>query len=428
MSKKSKIFSIAVKEYKKLTNNSIDYSLFFDTDFDIKTIEELQSRVKGKLDINTIFVPGYFNYGENLSTNIKTKKSSSFSINWWSVNYDFSYKGKNYKGIFVFTNQLYDTTKFCNINIFIGNSDIANLLSRCSSIYFVKDRKVSAKKGIYDLSFSPHTGLNYRPVNKIPDNEIYHPEFDNVFNSIEKFFHGGLLEKRLENNRSGSHKLLLYGEPGTGKSTISNHIALKYKKECCIVRTTEIEAVFNHMQEAADRKLPTIIIWEECSKDLGQNASGEGNSTIKSLLDGHLSIRNQKGTYLVMITNYPENIENTFISRPGRIHERIHIGALEGEDAVNCAKLYFKNDDNSFIISEEDMAELFKEAYTGGEIECIAELIKSKLEIDNRKTANLKEAEVIINDYLEEVLDSKNFKNDNTLLSRKRTISIAKRT
>jgi len=275
------------------------------------------------------------------------------------------------------------------------------------------------KFGIFEGGVLQNPGggnyLKYKSLG-VPTPPVMHQNMDHVTNSVEKYFENK--ERYLRNGKSGSKRVLMYGNAGSGKTTIAYQIAKKYAKTHCIFFATNIGAIALHAELCAKHKIPTIIIAEECDKWMGTvDHEGRADGNVKAFLDGYMSHRNTSGEFTLLITNYPEKIEKTIIFRPGRIHERINIGALDRSHALRVAIHYFKDEKGKALCPAKELKSLSEMELTGAQIENIATMCVDVVNgTDEKITAKV--IQRVIDEFSTAVSHVKEYKDDKTIVEK----------
>lgn len=207
--------------------------------------------------------------------------------------------------------------------------------------YLNKQAKINSKPkvGLFRISIkSTPTGeqkLNYSPLKlKLNGKQVYHQNKKLIEQDVAQFFDKIELYTRF--NQPGSRRLLLVGEPGGGKTSAANEIAVKYAEKMCVVIATDLKAVMMHTYNISKANMPTLIILEDAESTIPW-----GNSDILNYLDGINQPRTEQGCYMILTTNFPKRIEPRILKRPGRIDKIIKFGVLDQINSIMCARHYF---------------------------------------------------------------------------------------
>jgi len=273
------------------------------------------------------------------------------------------------------------------------------------------------KAGIFEASIVQDMAggghLKYKAL-KLPTPPVMHQNNIKVKSSVENYFDNP--ERYLRNGKSGSKRVLMYGNAGSGKTTLAYQIAKVYEKTHCVVFTTNVASIALHSELCARHKIPTIIIAEECDKWMGSvDHEGRADGNVKAFLDGYMSHRNTSGEFSLLITNYPEKIEKTILFRPGRIHERIEIAALDSEHAIKVAKLYFKDEKGKSLCPQKELNFFGEMKFTGAQIENIATMCVDAINGSEEKITE-KLIRKVISDFSDAVSHVKQYSDEKTIV------------
>lgn len=197
-----------------------------------------------------------------------------------------------------------------------------------------------------------------------------------------------------------AHGLLLYGSPGTGKTSIANEIldnALNRKKY--IIRKTKSDGDFmdymSEIFEEAVKNQPSIILLDDIDKyaENDNHSNKEEYVTVQSLIDD----MKYEDVFVIATANDYSCLPDSLV-RAGRFDIQIEIDNPKEEDAIKIFDYYLKNKkigkdvnakDISCILTDSSCAELEKVCNQAGiyagfrnktEIE-MEDLIRASLEL-----------------------------------------------
>ena len=181
--------------------------------------------------------------------------------------------------------------------------------------------------GFYEVGQDNQIGF-YLQRKKITIDELYHlpsDELQDMIEDIEKFW--DRKEKYKEYNFVHKRGILLYGDPGNGKSGIIQ-LCTKYlieEMQGIVINLSNGDQIdwYQHLigpLREIEPDTPLIVILEDID-----GIAGEGHwstSMLLNLLDGIKQIDNV--VYLAT-TNYPEKLEERITNRPSRFDRRYEV-------------------------------------------------------------------------------------------------------
>jgi len=181
--------------------------------------------------------------------------------------------------------------------------------------------------GLYEVGQDNQIGF-YLQRKKITIDELYHlpsDELQDMIEDIEKFW--DRKEKYKEYNFVHKRGILLYGDPGNGKSGIIQ-LCTKYlieEMQGIVINLSNGDQIdwYQHLigpLREIEPDTPLIVILEDID-----GIAGEGHwstSMLLNLLDGIKQIDNV--VYLAT-TNYPEKLEERITNRPSRFDRRYEV-------------------------------------------------------------------------------------------------------
>jgi SpoVK/Ycf46/Vps4 family AAA+-type ATPase len=274
---------------------------------------------------------------------------------------EFSENGKVI-GYAIYTSWLYgDRGEMADF--IIVNEDIYTKVIDVITHNHIKSRTPS--KGVFTATFNKEVGVNiYKDISEeLRGTDVIHPKVTDVKKDLKFFFDN--INVFTDYNLPGQRKVLIAGEPGTGKSSLAMSIAEDYKNTHCIVFTTDMQSLYTHTSNAAEMGIPTICILEDCENELSNT-----HASVLNFLNGVGQPTNSAGSYVLFTTNHPNSIEGRIKKRPGRIDKIFIINAIGGKFADDVAQLYL-----SRFLDKDYNYDLIKgsfEGFTGAQIKSLA--------------------------------------------------------
>jgi ATP-dependent 26S proteasome regulatory subunit len=252
------------------------------------------------------------------------------------------------------------------------------------------------KRGKYRLIFDEETqDIYYEEIEDLPENVTISPVKEKIEADLNFFFKNVSLFTRYK--MSGIRKVLLVGEPGTGKSSFCAEIARLHNTDYLVVFGTYLQEVIQHLQKMAYYNMRSIVILEDADSSL-QNAG----SSVLNFLDGMDQVVTKKGTYLIFTTNYPQKIEPRIIKRPGRIDKIFQFSLLYGEYALHCARQYFANMFDFECFEDEELEKVF-EGLTGAQIKELSQACALYVVGQNQESITIETIKFVRNEMMENI-------------------------
>jgi transitional endoplasmic reticulum ATPase len=211
-----------------------------------------------------------------------------------------------------------------------------------------------------------------------------------------------LLEAYGEHQKADKNGILLFGEPGNGKTLIAEALAGELKmnflpvnianiRSKWIGQTTEqLRAVF----DSAVNQTPCLLFIDEADSVLKDRSNmsrsdSEDGDVVNTFLTKVVDIRRHKGVFVVMATNFPDKLDQAAV-RPGRIDFKIEIPNPDLEARIGLLKKF-----SGGIAFEDGIMERLAKRWEGFSVvtmKSIAEAVEKSAKKDGRKTVNLEQA------------------------------------
>ena len=157
-----------------------------------------------------------------------------------------------------------------------------------------------------------------------------------------------------------SQGLLLYGEPGVGKSLMAECFVKATKRKCFICRKTKANGYFvNEITktfENAKVNAPSIILLDDMDKFSNEDFSRSDTAEYVAIQSGIDSIKG-KDVFVVATANDIYKLPNS-LKRTGRFSKRLEIRPPEGKDAENIIKFYLSQKENVGEIDTKEISRL----------------------------------------------------------------------
>ena len=174
--------------------------------------------------------------------------------------------------------------------------------------------------------------------------------------------------------------LLLFGPPGTGKTTIARAIANEAKMKLIVVNASsfvskyvgESEQNLVKLFDSARKKAPCIICFDEIESFLIDRSKAERHyemslvSTFLTQMDGFVDLQD---VFVIATTNNPTLIDPAAM-RPGRFDKLIFVGAPDINARANMFKKFLEG---KALNADYDKLAENSERFTGADIKVFCE-------------------------------------------------------
>ena len=198
--------------------------------------------------------------------------------------------------------------------------------------------------------------------------------------------------------------LVLYGEPGVGKTQLAKSIAAKglhlielRAATCCE------ENAYGALQDIfklAKAKQPAVILLDEIDKIAGtaDNYYMEANSNIQKMLLQELDSLSDEDDVLVVATCNDTEVLGDTLLRPGRFDRKIYVEAPDESTREKILAEYFRRLKIEKDIDYSYLSRIIP-GYTGAQIECLANEVGIYAMQNNIAKINLQHIRHIMNKF-----------------------------
>ena len=228
--------------------------------------------------------------------------------------------------------------------------ELRNTMNRSNKIYIVNE-----------VSNSGYSNINVIDLKKRETDTLYfsNGEMDRIIKHIDHFE----TTKSMYTDKQLLYKtgILLYGEPGTGKSSLANAIATKYKRSIITISMNKVSEIdFGQLTLLINNDdLDTYIILMEDIDTLFLNREDEKatdknyNDIINQLLQFLDSNTSPNNVIFVATTNHVDKLDAALL-REGRFDLKIEVKGLNNDSDINRMI-------KSFGISEDKIPSILKD-------------------------------------------------------------------
>ena len=196
----------------------------------------------------------------------------------------------------------------------------------------------------YNLSIGKQNDLVFEEdvIKGIPENAIIFPEKQQIFDYIDAW----IGSENYFYERGINHKIgiLLYGDPGTGKTTFAKVLATKYNLSLIKLSLNNLSKVIVK-EEFWEQIEQCIVVLEDIDVLISkrdESVTSEDKENFQALLQLLDGINNCKQTIFLATTNYIDRLDSALI-RDGRFDIKIEMKNFDYSEAVKMCNKFEVN-------------------------------------------------------------------------------------
>ena len=216
--------------------------------------------------------------------------------------------------------------------------------------YCNKYRSISIDTYNFTINKEGMLNLGDGSIDGVSEDAIIFNEKHNIFDYINAW----LRSESYFSSRGINHKIgiLLYGAPGTGKTTFAKVLATKYNLDLIKLNLSDLSKLITK-EEFWDKIERSVVVLEDIDVLVSKrdesvtSADKENFQALLQLLDG---INSCKKTIFLATTNYIDNLDSALI-RDGRFDIKIEMKNFDYDEAV---KMCNKFEVNSEVILRDE--------------------------------------------------------------------------
>jgi len=197
-----------------------------------------------------------------------------------------------------------------------------------------------------------------RPIESV----ILHPEVKRtLIEDIEEFLSPAARDWYKGHGIAYKRSYLLYGPPGSGKTSIIQAIAGKYKRNLCFVQPLSKEwtdDTFSACVQFAPRR--ALIVLEDIDAYFGRNRETLHDKcplTFSGLLNALDGVSSTDGQLFILTTNFVDRLDEALI-RSGRVDRKIQFPAVDPKLARSMFLQFYPGEEAASAEFENQMGKL----------------------------------------------------------------------
>ncbi|CAI7626047.1 unnamed protein product [Penicillium pancosmium] len=275
--------------------------------------------------------------------NLYSTKKKPVTFSPWDGSFLFWYKGH----LLILHCQVKEHREDLRISsIGLNPNILKSLIEECREKYLKGTQK---KVSVFEHREGEWKKARLRPVRPIStvimDTELKNEILRDVDEFLDQDMQGWYAERGIPYKRG----YLLFGPPGTGKSSFSLSLAGKHELD---IYTLQLSNISDSTLMRLFSELPPhcVVLLEDVdtagvgrrdSVDADQDNESKSAVTLSGLLNVLDGVSSQEGRILIMTTNHIEHLDEALI-RPGRSDKKIHFKLADQNISTQLFRTVFK--------------------------------------------------------------------------------------
>ncbi|KAJ5240024.1 hypothetical protein DTO027B5_4654 [Paecilomyces variotii] len=277
------------------------------------------------------------------TSNLYSTKKKPLTFSPWDGSFLFWYKGH----LLVLHCDVKEHREDLRISSIGLNANILKILiEECREKYI---KNTQRKVSVFENREGEWKKARLRPVRPIStvimDNEVK----DDILRDVDEFLDQDMQGWYAERGIPYKRGYLLFGPPGTGKSSFSLSLAGKHELDIYTLQLSNISDT-TLMRLFAELPPRCIVLLEDVdtagvgrrdSVDADQDNESKSAVTLSGLLNVLDGVSSQEGRILIMTTNHIEHLDEALI-RPGRSDKKVHFKLADQNISTQLFHTVFK--------------------------------------------------------------------------------------
>lgn len=185
----------------------------------------------------------------------------------------------------------------------------------------------------------------WRKISAVPNRPIstvIGPAVDRAYSDLDEF----IQQREWYGEKGLAYKrgYLLWGPPGTGKTSLCKALASEFGLDICVLNLASLtdESAVGIMSELSEigSQRPKILLIEDIDSYVDGRVVKKKNLRFSTLLNIFDGVSSQDGTILIITTNHYQNLDPALI-RPGRIDLQLEVGLPNSTEIKAYLELFY---------------------------------------------------------------------------------------